>query len=126
MPIKVTNLSFEKGKRTILDNGNTFASYGIPIHFEIKGEELEKPLDFTFTCLFDRNEGPAVAKFDSPTREELNIKFYNPGVGLNMPDSALGIEVDPNFSIEFIFSLDIVKSNTRVYKLSYEFSMVKR
>jgi len=126
MTIKVTNLSFEKEKRTILLNGVTFASFGIPINFKIEGEELEKPLNFTFTCLFDVKEGPCVAKFESPTKEDLNIKFYNPGIGLNMPDSALGIEILPDHSIEFIFALDIVKTNTRVYKLSYEFYLIKK
>jgi len=126
MKLKVTNLSFDKERRTILSNGTTFASYGIPIYFKIEGEDLENTINFTFTCLFDKNEGPSVAKFESPKKEEINIKFYNPGIGLNMPDSALGIEISPNFSIEFIFSVDTVKVNTRVYRLSYEFYKIKK
>ena len=42
-----------------------------------------------------------------------------------MPDTALGIQILPDYSLEFIFSLETVKVNTKVYKLSYEFYLVK-
>lgn len=126
MTIKVKNLGFDKEKRSILLSGITFASFGVPINFEISGEELEQNLNFTFTCLFDEKEGHCIAKFENPTKKDLKIKFYNPGIGLNMPDSVLGIEIIPNkYSIEFIFSLETVKINTRIYKLSYEFHLIR-
>ena len=80
MTIEVNNLSFDKENRKILNSGTTFSSYGIPINFEVKGEELEKNINFSFTCLFNKDKDSSVAEFESPKKEELHIRFYNPGI----------------------------------------------
>ncbi len=110
----------EDFQEKIIASGITFGRLGKYVVFEITATGIDTALKFKFWCGHDENKKPFYIEVSPIKDNEWEIKFYNPSVGNSGLKSPVGIVLDNECFLGFMFMVDTLTDPTS-YRLSYEF-----